>query len=395
MDPIKNPFSPGAGTPPPELAGRDADIRRAEIAIARIKNGRHAKSEILVGLRGVGKTVLLNRFRQIAEKTGTVSVRLEAPETRSLPALLVPGLHKAMLELDRRQAATKLLQQAQNFLADFIRSMKVKHADVEVSLDIGNATGESTGDLEADISELLKRTGEAAKERETSLLIFIDELHYVKKDEFASLIAALHLCSQFELSVALFGAGLPQIKGLSGKAKSYAERLFDFSEIGALTESAAEQALKVPIENEGATIAPDALSKIVSLTEGYPFFLQVWGGHAWDSADSAPITLSDVLHANKLAITDLDSSFFRVRFDRLTPGEKHYLRAMSELGPGPHRSGDVATVLSKAVNAVAPVRSNLIHKGMIYSPSHGDTAFTVPLFDGFMKRIMPQLNQDD
>jgi hypothetical protein len=220
-------------------------------------------------------------------------------------------------------------------------------------------------------------------------VLFIDELQYVKEAELAALITSLHRTSQRLLPVVLVGAGLPQLRGRTGKAKSYAERLFDFPVIGPLPEEEAAVALTKPAEEANVRFEDEALARIVEETQGYPYFLQEWGKHVWDAAGQSPITLEDVRIASEAAVAALDDSFFRVRFDRLTPSEKRYLRAMAELGAGPHRSGDIADVLGRAVTSLGPTRSQLIAKGMVWSPSHGDTAFTVPLFDRFMRRIMP------
>lgn len=224
---------------------------------------------------------------------------------------------------------------------------------------------------------------------ETAIIIFIDELQYVKEAEIAALIAALHSANQNQLPVALMAAGLPQLLAQMGRAKSYAERLFEFIPVDRLNTEAARAALIVPAEKEGATFNNEAVAEIILQTQGYPYFLQEWRKHSWDIAESSPIRLNDAREATSAALAELDASFFRVRFDRLTPSEKQYIRAMAELGAGPHRSGDIAERLGRKVTAVAPIRNGLIAKGMLYSPSHGDTAFTVPLFDGFMKRIMP------
>jgi hypothetical protein len=392
MDPRRNPYAPGAGAPPPELTGRDALIEQAEVAFDRIRSGRYAKSLILVGLRGVGKTVLLNRIQLDAESAGILGVRIEVPEDRSLPGSLAPALRSTLLKIDRAKATTVALKKAFQALAGFIGAMKLKYGDVEVGLDIEPEKGlADTGDLEVDLTDLLVATGEAARERATAVAVFIDELQYVEEGQLASLITALHRCAQKQLPITLLGAGLPQIIGQTGRAKSYAERLFDFPEIGPLDDAAARLALSAPAKKEEVTFNDDALDEILKQTKGYPYFLQEWGKHAWSVAVSSPITLADVLQATIEATADLDASFFRVRFDRLTPAEKHYLRAMAALGSGPHRSGDIADHLARKVNSLGPTRSALIRKGMIYSPQHGDTAFTVPLFDQFMKRMIPQL----
>lgn len=390
MDPRRNPYAPGAGSPPPELAGRDPILEQIAINLDRIRAGRHAKSVLLVGLRGVGKTVLLNRIAQEAEARGIICPIIEAPEDRSLSSILASTLRTALLRLDRYEAAKGQVQRAWRRLAAFINAARVKYEDIEFHLDIDPELGiADSGDLEMDVSDLFVAVGEAAQERGTAIAIFIDELQYVQEEELAALITALHRCQQRQIPTTVVGAGLPQLVGNTGKAKSYAERLFDFPQIGKLDHNAAIRAIQAPARHEGATFEPDALEAILSQTQGYPYFLQEWGSHAWVVAGSSPITAADVDRATELALAALDTSFFRVRYDRCTPTERQYLRAMAELGPGPHKSGDIANIMSRKVTSVAPLRGTLISKGMVYSPEHGDTAFTVPLFDEFMKRIMP------
>ena len=390
MDPRTNPYSPGAGTPPPELAGRDELIGRASIALDRIRNGLSAKSILMVGLRGVGKTVLLNRMRLDAEAAGISTVTMEAPERKSLPALLAPPLRASLLKMDLRQNAGDKAKRALKALGGLVKAAKLKYNDIEFKLDLGSEAGlADTGDLDSDLADLLQAVGDAARERRTALALFIDELQYVDEMQLASLITALHRCSQAQLPVTLVGAGLPQLIGNTGRAKSYAERLFDFPTVGPLSTDAAREAIVVPASNLGVGYDDAAVERIVTDTQAYPYFLQEWGKHSWDVATAPPIRESDVERAAARAVADLDASFFRVRLDRLTPSEKRYLRAMAKLGPGPHRSGDIAAELQVKVQSAGPVRSSLINKGMIYSPSHGDTAFTVPLFDAFMRRAMP------
>ncbi len=392
MDPVRNPYAPGAGTPPPELAGRDRLREQVRVAIARIRVGNSAKSVLMVGLRGVGKTVLLEQMRLDAEVNGVHTIRIEAPESRSLPALLAPQLRLALLRLSHVEAAKNLARRGLRALAGFAKALKVKYEDLEVGLDLEPEAGlADNGDLEGDLSSLLEQVGAAAKSAETAVVLFIDELQYIKEEEFAALISALHRCAQGRLPVTVVGAGLPQLLALAGNAKSYAERLFNFPQIGPLDPAEAELAIVKPARASGADYVAQASAEIVNQTRGYPYFLQEWGKHSWDLAKESPITLRDVREASTEAIAALDESFFRVRFDRLTPKEKHYLRAMAELGPGPHRSGDIAIALRKPTNALGPLRASLIAKGMVWSPNHGDTAFTVPLFDEFMKRIMPSI----
>ena len=390
MDPVRNPFAPGAGTPPPELAGRDELRETVRVAVERVRLGLPTKSILMVGLRGVGKTVLLDRMRDDAEGLGIQTLRVEAPESRSLPAILAPQLRQSLLRLSRNQQAKDLAQRGLRALAGFAKSLKMKYADIEVGFDFDPEPGlADNGDLEHDLQALLEAAGAAAQKAETALAMFVDELQYVKEDELAALITALHRTAQRKLPVVLVGAGLPQLRGRMGRAKSYAERLFDFPEIGPLAPDATRLAIAKPARDLGVDVTHEALDRLVVETRGYPYFVQEWGKHSWDAADASPITRLDVDNASASAIAALDESFFRVRFDRLTPGEKRYLRAMAELGPGPHRSGDIAESLGREVTSLGPTRNKLIAKGMIWSPHHGDTAFTVPLFDEFMHRVMP------
>ena len=363
----------------------------AEVALARVARGRSAKSLMIVGLRGVGKTVLLNRIQAIAEAQGYFAELLEAPENKSLPAMLAPALRSLILKLDRGEQVSNAARRAFRALRSFARVVKVKYADIEISLDGETEPGVAdSGDLESDLPDLLVAVGEAARERGTAVALIMDELQYLNEIEMSALIVGMHRVSQRQLPLVLLGAGLPQLVGLTGRSKSYAERLFAFPQAGPLSLADARLALQAPAEQEGARFTEPALQRIYDLTEGYPYFLQEWGYHAWLNATGSPIGVEAVDAATPRAIIALDQSFFRVRFDRLTPSEKRYLRAMSDLGAGPHRSGDIANGLGVKITSTGPVRASLIGKGMIYSPAHGDTAFTVPLFDKFMRRIMPE-----
>ena len=390
MDPIRNPFAPGAGTPPPELAGRDELRESLRITIARAKLGRPAKSAMLVGLRGVGKTVLLDRVRADAEAAGFQTIRVEAPEGRSLPSILAPQLRQALLRLSQIESAKEIAIRGLRALAGFAKKLKVTFGDIEVGIDYDPEPGlADNGDLEHDLQALFEQVGAAAKAADTVLVIFIDELQYVEEPQMAALITAMHRTEQRQLPIVLVGAGLPQLRGRMGNAKSYAERLFDFPIIGPLPADAARLALEKPLADEGVHITTDALNQILQVTQGYAYYLQQWGSHTWRAAAASPIGIDAVHTASVTAVAALDESFFRVRFDRLTPKEKKYLRAMAELGAGPHRSGDIASCYGASVSSLAPTRSSLIAKGMVWSPNHGDTAFTVPMFDEFMQRTMP------
>jgi hypothetical protein len=390
MDRIRNPFAPGAGTRPPELAGRDELREAVRIALARMRLGMPTKSALLIGLRGVGKTVLLDRMRDDAESNRVQTIRVEAPEARSLPAMLAPQLRQAILRLSRNDRAKELALRALRGLVGFVKALKIKYRDIEVGIDTDPERGlADNGDLEQDLSALFEIVGAAAKAAETGLALFIDELQYVEEEQLAALITALHRAAQQRMPVMLIGAGLPQLRGQLGRAKSYAERLFDFAELGPLAEKDSRAAIAKPIHDAGADITEAALLLIVERTQGYPYFLQEWGKQAWDVAVATPIAAGDVERATAETVAALDAGFFRMRFERLSATEKQYLRAMADLGPGPQRSGQIAERLGRKVTALAPIRAQLIAKGMVWSPSHGDTAFTVPLFDEFMHRIMP------
>jgi hypothetical protein len=390
MNPITNPYNPGAGTPPPELAGRDELREKVRICIERLRIGNSAKSLILVGLRGVGKTVLLDRMRSDAEGTGIQTLRIEAPENKSLPAMLAPELRKALLRMSTIASAKEVSQRALRALAGFAKGLKLKFADIEVGFDYEPEPGlADNGELESDLTALLVQTGEAAKAAGTVMVMFIDELQYVKEREFAALISALHRCAHLRLPITLVGAGLPQLLALAGEAKSYSERLFEYPQVDKLNTSSAMDALRKPAQQLGVNYTDDAALAIVEKTQGYPYFLQEWGKHTWDVATTSPITLDVVKTATQLTIAGLDESFFKVRLERTTPSERRYLRDMADLGPGPHRSGDIANQLLKTVSTQAPVRSSLIRKGIVWSPTHGDTAFTVPLFHEYLLRTVP------
>jgi hypothetical protein len=390
VDPVANPFAPGAGAPPPELAGRDPIIEKASVALRRLAQGSFGRSMILTGLRGVGKTALLNKIRQDAEARGYVAIRLEAAEGRSLPSLVAPGLRTALLKLDHMKAASEGAKRALRVLASFVGAMKLTYRDVELKMDVAPEPG--VGDaprLDDGLAQLLVAVGEAAREKGTVVVLFIDELHVVPPAELAALIMALHLAAQDLLPVTLMAAGLPQIPARMGEAKTYAERLFEFPRIDRLDRDAAHLAIIKPAADRGVAFTEAAFDAIYRETKGYAYFLQEWGKHAWDVADASPINADDVLSCGPITIAALDESFFSVRFGQLTAPQKQYLRGMAELGPGPHRSGDIAAALGKKVTSVAVTRDQLIAKGMVYSPIHGETAFTVPMFDAFLKRVLP------
>jgi hypothetical protein len=391
MDPSKNPFSPGAGNPPPELAGREDILNEAKTTIGRIAQGRHSRSQLLLGLRGVGKTVLLNEIERMADDKHVLSAFIEAPESRDFLEKLAPQLRKVILRVDRGAAVKKYANDARIALRNFASAFKLKYGDFEVDVKPEPGIADS-GDLGTDLTDVLLLVAEAAAKGNAAVVLLIDEVQYLSIEELTALIVALHRISQKNLPFVMFGAGLPQLAGLAGEAKSYAERLFDYPVIGALEKEAAIDAIRVPVEKAGAKIEQAGLNRIARETHGYPFFLQEWGYQAWNAAAAKTITTEEAAAAGKAAIRRLDRGFFRVRLDRMTPREQEYVRAMAELGPGPHRSGDIAAQLGVGVRTAAPLRNTLIQKGMIYSPAHGDTAFTVPLFDAYLRRAVLTLD---
>lgn len=396
MDPLHNPFSPGAGAPPKELAGRSDILDHAALALGRVKRGRSEKSMFLAGLRGVGKTVLLHRISEMAEKEGYQVAVIEASENKPLSVLLLPHLRKILFALDRGEKVSAVVKQGFKVLKSFLKTIRIKVGGFEMDLNADPEKGVAdSGDLETDLADLFIAFGEAAKDRETAVAIIIDEIQYLKEEDFEALIMAIHRVAQKALPIIVIGAGLPQLAGKAGEAKSYAERLFNFPAVGPLKPEDAKIALQDPVKSEGAVFSDEALDEIISVTKGYPYFIQEWGYQAWNMAAVSPIDLPAVREATREAVRRLDENFFSVRFNRLTPREKEYLRALAEIGPGSHRSGDIAEVLGMKVNTCAPLRNSLIKKGMIYAPNHGDTEFTVPLFDEYMKRVIPDLTRKE
>ncbi len=384
MDELQNPYRPGAGTPPPALLGRDALLKTFEVAFRRAVLGRPGKSLMIIGLRGVGKTVLLGRFAEMAEERQLVVAHIEASESSRFIPVLASSLRKILLKL-----SSGTVSAAVNKALRVLKSFTLQLPDgSQVAVDMEPLVGlADSGHLAEDLTDVLVAVGEAGRDRGRGVLVVIDEVQYLSPEELGAMISAIHRSTQLNLPLIVVGAGLPQLPGLAGEAKSYAERLFEFPEVGSLGELDARAAIAIPAQHANVSITDAALERIVEESHGYPYFLQEWGYHTWNTAGGSPITVGDVLNATPVVERHLDKNFFRVRYDRLTPKEKEYLRAMAALGPGPHRSGDIAAALRVRVETVAPRRGALIQKGMIYSPSHGETAFTVPLFDQFLKRV--------
>lgn len=385
MDAVRNPFAPGAGSQPPELAGRQSIIDEAHIAIQRALLGKSSRSQMLLGLRGVGKTVLLNKIEEMAEAAGHLSSFIEAPEGKPLGELLLPKIHQTLRKLSVMESAKAKAHAALRALRSFASAFQFSYGETSISVDPEAGVADS-GDLESDLTELFVRVGEAARDAGKAWTLLIDEVQYLTSKDLAALIVALHKINQKALPVVFFGAGLPQVAALSGDAKSYAERLFHYPPVGALAPADAQSAIEGPVTDEGASITKEALKEITNKTRGYPYFLQEWGHQCWNIAENDRIELSDAQLAAEQATKRLDDGFFKVRFDRLTPKEREYVIAMARLGDGPYRSSDIADALGKPPQSLNPVRSKIISKGMIYSPSHGDLAFTVPMFHDYLQR---------
>ncbi len=385
MDPFRNPFAPGAGSRPPELAGRNAILEAARISCGRAIKGRNARSIMLLGLRGTGKTVLLNEIGKIAQEEGLLVSKVEAPEGESLARLLYPEMRKVMRSLSNVEAAKQIATRGLKGLRGFASIFRIEIAGVEIGIEPEPGLGDS-GDLQYDLPDLFEVIGQAASVAGKGWILLIDEVQYLSEADLSALIVSIHKMSQEGLPVLLVGAGLPQVARLAGEAKSYAERLFLYPGVGALDPASAAQAVEKPIEDEGALIAPTALSAIVERTQGYPFFLQEWASVAWNNAQGPEITFDDVDYAYAETLASLDEGFFRVRIDRLTKAEIQFVKTMSNLGDGPYAMADIARAMDRSLSSLGPTRASIIAKGMIYSTDHGYLDFTVPLFAEFMRR---------
>lgn len=390
MDPFLNPFSPGAGSPPPELVGRESVLEQAAILLGRVKRRMAEKSMLLTGLRGVGKTVLLNEIEARARGQQYRTISIEAHEDKPLGALITPHLRTLLYDLDRMAGFSDKVKRGFAVLRAFVGAIKIEYQDVTIGLDVEPERGSAdSGDIEVDIPNLFVAIAEAAADRGSAVGVFIDEVQYLTSKELSAIIMAMHKMQQRKLPFVLLGAGLPILPGMAGESKSYAERLFAFPDIGALSRQNSMRALQDPAVSAGAIFEDAALEEIYRLTRGYPYFLQEWGYQSWNRSPDETITKNIVAEATPVVIERLDANFFRVRFDRLTPSEKTFLRAMAKLGPGPHRTGEIADAIGIKVSSMGPVRAKLIKKGMIFSPAHGDIDFTVPLFNDFMLRAIP------
>ena len=340
---------------------------------------------MLLGLRGTGKTVLLNEIARIAQAQGLLASKVESPEGESLARLLYPEMRKVMRSLSGVEAAKQIAARGLKGLRGFAFIFKIDIAGVEVGVEPEPGLADS-GNLQYDLPDLFAMIGEAARAAGKGWVLLIDEVQYLSAEDLSALIVSIHRMSQEGLPVLLVGAGLPQVARLAGEAKSYAERLFLYPEVGALDSAAAAQAVQKPIMDEDSGIAPAALTSIVEGTKGYPFFLQEWASVSWNNAQGPEITLNDVNQSYVETVTSLDAGFFRVRIDRLTKSEIQFVSAMSALGDGPYAMADIVAAMGRSASSLGPTRANIIAKGMIYSTDHGYLDFTVPLFAEFMRR---------
>jgi hypothetical protein len=385
MDPYRNPFAPGAGSRPPELAGRDPILEAAKISCGRAIKGRSSRSIMLLGLRGTGKTVLLNEIGKIAESEGLLVSKLEAPEGERLPRLIYPELRRVMRSLSGLESAKQIATRGLRGLRNFASIFKIEIAGAEVGVEPEPGLADS-GDLQYDLPALFEMVGRAAQASGRGWILLIDEVQYLSEPDLSALIVSIHRMAQEGLPVIMVGAGLPQVARLAGEAKSYAERLFSYPKVGALNPESAAQAVEKPIIDEDGTIDPEALKAIALRTQGYPFFLQEWASATWNNAEGPAISLDDVNVSYTETLALLDAGFFRVRIDRLTKAEIQFVKTMSEMGDGPYAMADIAKAMDRTQQSLGPMRANIIAKGMIYSTDHGYLDFTVPLFAEFMRR---------
>jgi hypothetical protein len=393
MDNIDNPYTPNAGASPEVLIGRDDQTRAFEVLLKRLARGRSEQSMIITGLRGVGKTVLLNRFVQIATAEGWEVVELEASkhDDSHFRQTMFSQLKAALLRLTPRMRWTTLGKRAAGVLSAFALSVD-QQGTWSVSWDVPPVEGFADhGDLGMDLTDVFLAIGEAAQEQGKGLVVLIDEVQFLAASQLEALIQSIHKTVQRSLPVTFVGAGLPQIAELAGDAKSYAERLFKFPRIDSLEGEEARKALTEPATSEGAAYTKGAVDLAIEITRGYPYFIQELGYQVWTIAVASLITREDVEMAREAYDAKLDSSFFRVRLDRATPLQTAYMRAMAQLGPDPQKAADVARLMGRDSTQVGPTRAELIEMGLLYTPEHGYAAFTVPDFDKFMMRAVPNL----
>jgi hypothetical protein len=389
MDPVRNPYAPGAGQRPPELAGRDREISQFEVVLERIARGRPERSMVLTGLRGVGKTVLLNSFRSMAMQRLWGTGKLEARPEQSIRRPLASALHMAVRELAPRHRAPDrvdlFLGVLKAFAAKDGRAVKGSTWG-QLGIDVPAVRGRAdSGDLEVDLTELFADAASVAADLGVGIALFVDEMQDVATADVSALCAACHELSQSGGPLIVVGAGLPHLPSVLSASKSYSERLFRYVAIDRLDRDSADVALIVPARREGADFEPAALDALYAAADGYPYFVQAYGKVTWDVAACSPVTAHDVSVAGPIAAGELAIGFFGSRYERATPAEREYMRAMALLGDEPVPTAHVAEELGRKPASVSPARDNLIKKGLIYSSERGLIAFTVPHFGRFLR----------
>ena len=386
MDPVLNPYSPGAGRLPAALVGRERQLAAWEIALKRVASGRDAQSVVLYGLRGVGKTVLLTRFAQMARERDWIVAQVEAKSGRSMREMVGEALHDNLVDLARPGVGTRVLKALKTAVSFKASYDALGTWNFGLSLNDSPGGGANTGTFESDLGKLLRDLSGAAEEKNIGLAVLVDEAQDLPDDELTALCSIIHAANQRQDRLVLALAGLPSLPRKLAEAKSYAERLFSYHTVGELSDEDAAAALVTPAESEGAAWEPRAVEHVIRASAGYPYFLQQYGQDSWNAAPESPITHADARVGVATGELALDTGFFRIRWDRATTAEKEYLRAMAVDGDHGSASGEVAARLHKKTTALGPVRANLINKGLVYSPDHGIVAYTVPAMAEFVKR---------
>ena len=387
MDARLNPYTPGAGTRPPALTGRDRQIDQFALLLERLQVGQSERSLLIDGLRGVGKTVLLNTFKEMGQERGWYAAKLEIRHDTELRVTIAKVAHRLLLEMSVTERIKERATKALGVLKSF--SLRTPEG-FELSLGVEPSGTAGSGDLEYDLAELLVELGRTAQEDGSGVVLLIDEIQFLDQWELEALIHALHEVAQENLPVAMAGCGLPSIPRLAGEAKSYAERLFIFQSLDSLTVEAAADALTIPAAPKDVTFEPDAIARILELSDRYPYFLQEYGKHAWLVATDSVITAGDVERAHPRVLSDLDDGFFSVRYQRATTSERNYITAIASLGDGPQETSAVTAALGFSKPAqTSKVRAELIDKGLVYAPDRGLIEFTVPHFADYVRRTAP------
>jgi hypothetical protein len=390
MDPVRNPYAPGAGQRPPELAGRDAELSAFEVLLERVSRGRPERSVVLTGLRGVGKTVLLNALRSSAVRSGWGTGKLEARPDQSIRTPLAGAVHLAVRELAGRHPdeATYVLGVVKSFAQRETAGKGRPTRQWQPGIDVPAVPGRAdSGDIEIDLVELFTDVAGLAGDSGHGVAIFLDEMQDLGPADVSALCAACHELSQLSLPLVVVGAGLPHLPAVLSASKSYSERLFRYARIDRLDRPAHDHALRAPARDEGADFTDDALAAMYAATGGYPYFVQAYGKVAWDVAPRSPITPADVAVAAPEAETELAVGFFGARYERATPAEREYLRAMADVadaGADAVSTAEVAKSLGRPPQSLSPARDGLLKKGLVYSGQRGRIAFTVPHFGRYL-----------